>query len=267
MDKTLVSIIMPVHNGERSIGCAIKSVLQQDHHEWELIVIDNASNDDSAGIARSFNDERIIVAQEERVGVAFARNKGLDLARGNFICFLDADDRLPESSLSSRLHLFARQEALGAVDGQVIREGGTHQWSPKIKGDVLQNLLELNDGAFTGITWMIKAEIVKHLRFNTALSHCEDLYFFITCAKKGLQYDYVELPVYEVVGSEGSAMSQLRGLEEGYAQLLQLLEKDFTALINIKELKQKVRRIMWRSYLKQGKVLPALRVFFSSLPS
>ena len=266
MDKALVSIIMPVHNGATSIARAIESVLQQVHQEWELIVIDNASNDDSARIARSFDDPRIIVSQEMRKGVAFARNKGLDLAQGKFICFLDADDRLPESSLSSRLKLFAQQEALGAVDGQVIRDSGAHQWTPKIKGDVLQSLLDLNDRAFTGVTWMLRSENIKDLRFNTGLSHCEDLYFFITCAKKGLQYDFVELPVYEVVGSKGSAMDNLRGLETGYMQVLELLEKDFPDL-NIKELKQKVRYIMWRSYLKQGKVLPALRVFFSSLPS
>jgi len=266
MDKALVSIIMPVHNGATSIAGAIESVLQQVHQEWELIVIDNASNDDSARIARSFGDRRIIVTQEMRKGVAFARNKGLDLAQGMFICFLDADDRLPKTSLSSRLHLFAQQEALGAVDGQVVRDSGAHQWTPKIKGDVLRSLLDLNDGAFTGITWMIKSKLVKDLRFNTALSHCEDLYFFISCAKKGLQYDFVELPVYEVVGSKGSAMDNIRGLERGYMQLLELLEKDFSNL-NIKELKQKVRHILWRSYLKQGKVLPALRVFFSSLLS
>jgi glycosyltransferase involved in cell wall biosynthesis len=95
--KPLVSVIMPVFNGEKYLSEAIESVLTQLYSPLELIVVDDGSTDGSASIVRSHEDVRYIY--EPNKGVAVARNTGLTAARGEFIAFLDADDIWPPQKL------------------------------------------------------------------------------------------------------------------------------------------------------------------------
>lgn len=91
----LISIIMPAHNCERFIHLAIRSVLEQTYKNLELIIIDDASTDDTADIIKSFPDPRIRYQKMDRIGLpSGVRNVGLEICRGEFIGFLDADDEL-----------------------------------------------------------------------------------------------------------------------------------------------------------------------------
>lgn len=96
MDKQtlpLVSIIMPAHNAERFIAEAIVSVLQQTYTNWELLIIDDASTDGTAGVIQQFADPRIQYCLTSRIGSpSGVRNVGLRKAHGELIAFLDADD-------------------------------------------------------------------------------------------------------------------------------------------------------------------------------
>ncbi len=98
MIDDLVSIIMPVYNGETTIGESISSVLAQSYECWELIIVDDCSTDDTRSVIGRYNDSRIHYhIQAENAGVAQARNRGIELAKGRFIAFLDSDDLwLPE---------------------------------------------------------------------------------------------------------------------------------------------------------------------------
>lgn len=95
-----VSIIMPLHNAADFVEDAIKSVLAQTRQDWELVIIDDKSSDNSADIVNAYSakDSRIrLVKLEQNSGAAAARNKGLELAQGRYIAFLDSDDFwLPE---------------------------------------------------------------------------------------------------------------------------------------------------------------------------
>lgn len=97
--NTLISIIMPAHNASRFIGQAIESVLAQTYPDWELLIIDDASTDDTPDLVRAFSDPRIKYHRVERVGhPAGVRNIGLRLAQGEYIAFLDSDDEyLPQA--------------------------------------------------------------------------------------------------------------------------------------------------------------------------
>lgn len=89
----LVSIIMPAYNCERFIAEAIRSVLAQTYTDWELIIVDDCSTDNTAQIVASFDDTRIVYQRNEKnVGAALTRNKALQIAKGHYIAFLDADD-------------------------------------------------------------------------------------------------------------------------------------------------------------------------------
>ncbi len=92
MDQT-ISIIVPVHNAQAYLNKTIKSVLEQTYPEWELILVDDASTDDSAAVCMNYQDGRIRMIRNQGIrGAASARNTGTDAARGRYIAFLDADD-------------------------------------------------------------------------------------------------------------------------------------------------------------------------------
>lgn len=93
IDTPLVSVVLPVHDGARYLAAAIQSILDQTYRHFELIVIDDGSTDDSAALAASFADPRIVLVRNERnLGLARTLNRGLDLARGELVARMDADD-------------------------------------------------------------------------------------------------------------------------------------------------------------------------------
>lgn len=94
----LVSIIMPSYNTAAYISDSIRSILAQTYSDWELIIVDDCSTDDSAEVIRSFDDPRIILLENEKnSGAALSRNYALREAKGRWIAFLDSDDVwLPE---------------------------------------------------------------------------------------------------------------------------------------------------------------------------
>ncbi len=88
-----VSIITPCYNSEKFIAETIKSVLNQEFTDWEWIIVDDCSMDDSVEIIKQFNDERIHLVQlNENLGAAKARNIALEKAKGRYITFIDSDD-------------------------------------------------------------------------------------------------------------------------------------------------------------------------------
>lgn len=90
----MISIIIPVHNAEKYIADTIKSVQSQTYTDWELILVDDLSTDNSVEVIRPFlKDERIcLICLEENIRAAGSRNRGIEVAKGEYIAFLDADD-------------------------------------------------------------------------------------------------------------------------------------------------------------------------------
>ena len=93
-----LSIIMPLFNNERYVGQAIQSLLSQSYTDFELFVVDDASNDKILQIVKSFSDSRIrILHNHQNQGIVYSRNKGLEVAKGSFIAPFDSDDvAMPE---------------------------------------------------------------------------------------------------------------------------------------------------------------------------
>lgn len=94
MGNVKISIIVPVWNAADTLNACIESVVAQTFREWELLLSDDGSEDDSLAICRAaaLKDERIKVIENSHKGVAYARNKALDKACGEYVCFVDADD-------------------------------------------------------------------------------------------------------------------------------------------------------------------------------
>ena len=98
----LISVIIPVHNREQWIGDCIQSVLNQSRPADEILVIDDGSDDDTAKVIKSYGDQVTHVCQATR-GVSSARNRGIRQARGDWIAFLDSDDRWHPDKLEAQL--------------------------------------------------------------------------------------------------------------------------------------------------------------------
>ncbi|MDD3595651.1 glycosyltransferase family 2 protein [Sulfuricurvum sp.] len=93
----MISIVIPLYNKEADIASTLKSVLAQTYQDFEIIVIDDGSTDNSTTEVKKFNDSRIRLISQFNAGVSAARNRGIEEAQFNYIAFLDADDEwLPE---------------------------------------------------------------------------------------------------------------------------------------------------------------------------
>jgi glycosyltransferase involved in cell wall biosynthesis len=127
-ETPLVSAIIPVFNYERYLGEAIESVLGQTYSHFEVIVVDDGSTDKSAEVARSFAGRGVRYCQQANAGIGPARNKGVELARGDFLAFLDADDRWPEEKTERQLRAFENDPALEMCFGQAVQLQNGPEW-------------------------------------------------------------------------------------------------------------------------------------------
>lgn len=105
----LVSIIMPSYNTGNFIMESIKSVLNQSYQNWELIIIDDCSTDETDSIIKTLTDSRIkYIKNEKNLGAAISRNKALKIATGKWIAFLDSDDLWTSDKLEKQLYFMKK---------------------------------------------------------------------------------------------------------------------------------------------------------------
>ncbi len=119
----LISVVMSVFNGERYLGEAMESILNQSFRDFELIVIDDGSTDDSAKILRTFaaQDSRVQVHSQANCGLVEALNRGFGLARGRYIARMDADDISVKDRLLWQASFLERNPDVGVVGGAIQR--------------------------------------------------------------------------------------------------------------------------------------------------
>lgn len=110
MNTPLVSVIVPARNAERFIDACLSSVRKQSHQNLEIFVIDDGSEDNTASVTQSVDDERIQLLQTDGIGAAAARNRGVEAASGQYLQFLDADDCLSPDKIRNQLQHLARAD-------------------------------------------------------------------------------------------------------------------------------------------------------------
>ena len=122
--KDLITIIIPCYNAENSILRTLKSVLEQDYKSLEIIIIDDGSIDNSLDVIDMFKkcDNRIRVVSQKNAGVSVARNKGLSLANGEYVMFIDADDNYTSPNAISSMY-----EEMKKVDADMVVCRFVHQ--------------------------------------------------------------------------------------------------------------------------------------------
>jgi glycosyltransferase involved in cell wall biosynthesis len=132
-NSPLVSVIIPVFNYDRYLGDAIESVLGQTHQNLDVIVVDDGSTDRSGEVAKSFAAKGVRYSPQEHTGIGETRNRGVELARGDYLAFLDADDRWPDEKLERQLQAFDNDPALEMVFGQAVQLQNGPEWEAGVK--------------------------------------------------------------------------------------------------------------------------------------
>jgi len=120
--KPEVTVILPVFNAEQTLQRAINSILSQSLRNFEFLIIDDGSNEETKKILRKQKDPRIsIIELPENRGVATARNVGLANARGEFVCTMDADDRSHPNRLEIQKTFLQKNQNITLVGSQAIK--------------------------------------------------------------------------------------------------------------------------------------------------
>lgn len=186
MKDPLISIIIPVNNADLFLHRCLESFLNQNYDNWELICVDDGSTDDSLEILQnaSSRDSRIKTFRQENQGVSAARNVGLKEAKGEIIGFCDADDEYAFGALRYVAETFRLQSCKMLVTGfeRVSEEGKRTPASIKksmwSSARAFQELM-MTDNRITGAVWnkFFLADIIKEIKFDTRLTHCEDMHF------------------------------------------------------------------------------------------
>lgn len=184
-----ISVILPVHNRADVLPRAIQSVIEQELREFELIVIDDGSTDDSVTVAESFEDDRVRVIQLGRNrGGNVARNEGIRAAKAPLIAFLDSDDRYLPNKLAWVAAEFDRQSKLGLlVDSFIkVQPPGSRKAEVVRRNPVIEDREQFRTAVFTRRLWKatpsitVKREIALEAGlFDETLRRLQDFDFLI----------------------------------------------------------------------------------------
>jgi len=198
---TLVSVLMPVFNCVQTLPFALTSLQAQTHDEWECILVDDGSTDRPDAIIKELRDPRINYCRlEQNRGRGFARQRALDMAKGKYIAFLDADDWIYPNKLRLQTQVLDENRGLAAVssgmcisnvEGQLVGVRNT-----SVSGTVRFGTMRrpgMPPLAFAPC--MLRAEIAKGTGFDTSFPIAEDADFLLR-ALLGKQYAVLSNPLY-----------------------------------------------------------------------
>jgi len=188
MTQTFFSVVIPTYNRASFIGKSLGSVLKQSYPHFEVIVADDGSDDDTANIVSNHDDKRVRYLYHPNHGVSYARNRALEISRGEFIAFLDSDDRWTGDKLertadnimaSPGIKIFHTEE-IWFKNGKLLPQKDKHT---KPTGYVYKNALPLCCISIS--TAVIHREVFdKTGLFDENLEACEDYDFWLRATSR-----------------------------------------------------------------------------------
>ena len=232
LTKPFFSIIVPVFNKAAYLKRCIDSVIHQSFTDWELLLLDDGSSDDSLPISQDFADTRITVYHHENHGVSFTRNRGIQEAEGTFVVFLDADDYWGPNFLIALAEVSRKRPYDIILTGITkIETDGSRQVllfpyegpipSVKAKESFFEVQRETQLYGYVANKALRKAFLKEnHLFFNERLNLAEDLDFFLRCYERCSTLFFIKNADYYYVKYEKGTSMYRRDI-------------DFLSLINI----------------------------------
>jgi glycosyltransferase involved in cell wall biosynthesis len=183
---SVVSVIIPCYNQAHFLSESIESALSQTYPEIEVVVVDDGSPDNTAEVVVRYPDVRYV--QQVNRGLAEARNGGFRASSGQYVLFLDADDRLTPNAVEAHLSCFAKHPEAGFVVGDIdlISEDGLYLRSPRwpmLEANQYEELLKVNHVANT-IAVMFRRSVIERIGgFKPTYSPAEDYELLLRAAR------------------------------------------------------------------------------------
>mgnify|MGYP003131613947 CR=1 FL=1 len=189
--EPVVSVIVPTYNRAKYLGLALGSVLEQSYRNFELIVVDDGSSDETAEVVATFHDPRLIYIRQENLGRSIARNRALTVARGRYIAFLDSDDEYLPDKLSQQVQYLDNYPEVGMVytsalcindKGDVQRE---YVYTASHEGDIYRQIAFFRPLTITLPTVMLRREVLEQVgAFDEKMERFEDTDLWRRIAKR-----------------------------------------------------------------------------------
>ena len=202
-----ISIIVPVYNAECYLKDILCDLIKQSYQNLEIIIINDGSTDESEMIIQEYacKDKRIINIQTENGGPSKARNLGLSLAKGEYIRFVDADDRIPSDSMSNMVRAIEQEEDIDLVIGNYVTNTGKGYFTGKElqegkidSKEFAEIFIEHVKSFYFGVPWnkLYKREIIEknQIRFNEDIDWCEDFLFNVQYFAESKRMYFLNLP-------------------------------------------------------------------------
>lgn len=228
--EPLISVIVPIYNGEKFLDKCITSILEQSYQNLELILIDDGSKDNSLKICSEYSkkDKRVNVFTGKNGGVSHARNKGLDVAEGEWITFVDADDCIsktfveslfcatennPLAIAASGMARFKNDEDLLETEEENLRRINSFSVE-KMTIEQAIYYVQKRDGFSIHYNKLYHSSLLtdiegNRLRFNESIFYGEDQLFFYSVLVRSNSLCYVQRPLYyHRIMNLASAMNQ-----------------------------------------------------------
>ncbi|RUT02707.1 glycosyl transferase [Dulcicalothrix desertica PCC 7102] len=222
-----ITVIIPAYNAEKTILETIKSIQEQTFSNFEIIVINDGSTDDTQLVLEKIKEPRLKIISSQNEGVSAARNKGIKAAQSEYIAFIDADDLWTNDKLELQLAAIKANPDIGVVyswTSQMDETGKKFHSGARvfIEGNVYQDLLIVNF-LENGSTPLMRKECVDEIGgFNVNLKYGEDWEFYIRLAAK---YKFAVIPKQQVFyrQSPSSATSKVAVMEQNLLMTLEII--------------------------------------------
>ena len=196
LSSPFVTVIIPVYNGTRTIEKAVNSILNQSYANFELLVVNDASTDQTRTILSGFNDSRIrIINIDKNIGRSAARNVAIDQAKGDYIAMLDADDWSYRHRLAKQIDYMNVHRSVvmcGSWAHFVDSKGNRVVWKQPIDSEQIRKTI-LKSNTFIQSTIVAKRQVLKEVGgYCESLEHGEDYDLGLRIAQK---YSVANVPV------------------------------------------------------------------------
>lgn len=268
----IYSVIIPTYNRAHCIQDAINSVINQSFEDFEIIVIDDASTDNTDAVVRNIKDDRIkYYKNEENVGQSASRNSGASIAKGNYLCFLDSDDLWENDYLSSFYKQINISPNVSCFYCWLNTEKGIYKkWH--LDGWIYKDALLMGELSST-ITLVVARDAFLDVGgFDELISYGDDDDLCYRLAKK-FEFKLIPLPLATSRSIDLNAMTkQSLSLAKGKSKLLQKYKDDILILLGKKELSKKYYELS-NSYLLaadiknfKSNLMTALQLRFENYP-
>ena len=216
-----VSVIIPVYNAEKTIERCVRSVLDQEFQDLELIAVDDGSKDASGKILDEIakKDSRLHVVHVENGGVSRARNIGLSMIQGEYVQFLDADDYIPMESTKLLVRTMEKSQCdlviadfYRVVGDKVARKGSIRSDALLTLQEFATLMMESPSDFYYGVLWnkLYRSSILleNDLKMDEDLNYCEDFIFNMEYLLHTKTINPLPVPVYYYIKTEGSLVTQ-----------------------------------------------------------